>query len=311
MESNEIKVTGKLRKSSIVLFAVAAFLLLLQAIFYGLKAVHSADFHLYMRTLCTIGAIVSTIILCFKKFGGFYGVFSFTMSFFIGFLFEPQPFFIELLLATIGYIIPLTCIIIGLILKTDNTSTFKYVLTNITEKSPNTIKYYAVFLVLYVCFLTVFSVLPKCGLSPIGNIRVDVPMWIIKMQLAWNGFEEDSELYYTRDKTTIHNQSMNEIRAIGIAEKNTYTSVVFFMNKSNNAAYERIKNDLVNAYGDYYADADLEKDEIIEVWSVKNKRGGNKAQIELHSVRTTWGWVPKSLLDCSVTHLYIRVAIWN
>ena len=311
MESNKIKVTGKLRTASIVLFAVAAFLLLLQAIFYGLKAVYSADFHLYMRTLCTIGAIVSTIMLCFKKFGGFYGMFSFTMAFFIGFLFEPQPFYIEILLATIGYIIPWTFIIIGLFLKTNNTSTFKYMLINITEKSPNAIKYYSVFLVLYICFLTVFSILPKCGLSPIGKIRVDVPIWIIKMQLAWNGFEEYSELYYTRNKTTIHNQSINEIKAIGIAEKNTYISVVFFMKESNNATYERIKNDLVNAYGDYYADADLEQDEIIEVWSLKGKRGGKKAQVELHSTRPGFGWESASLLDRSVRHIYIRVAIWN
>jgi hypothetical protein len=79
------------------------------------------------------------------------------------------------------------------------------------------------------------------------------------------------------------------------------------MRDENNEAYEKIKNDLVNTYGHYYADADLDKSEIIEVWQVK--QGTNVAQIELHSARMTWGWAPASLLDCSVIDIYIRVSL--
>lgn len=313
MESNEIKDTGKLCKTSIVLFAVAAFLLLLQAMFYGMKAVHSSDFHLYMLTLCTIGAIVSTIMLCFKKFGGFCGVLSFTAAYLIIFLFEsPLLGSLDVLFDTIGYILPWVCITIGLCIQKDNISTFKNLLIAAKQRNHDIIVNYFMysigFMILYFGFLVFFSISPKRGFAPIGDIRLDAPTWLIKWRLSWDGFENDGRNYYTLEKTSM-NQAINEnnIKAVAVIDRDGLASVLFFVFHANNELYEKIKDDLVNKYGHYYADADVEKQEIIEVWNIKNKKDKVIAQIELHSSRINWGSKPKSLLDCSVIGLQIKV----
>lgn len=317
METIVMNNQSKTNKISNILFIVSALLLSLQFLWMIRLAINTHSFHYLMLAICTIGVIVSLVSLLCKRFGGFSGAVTFTLAYFIVFLFKSSiANSIHIGFHSIGYIIPWTCIIIGLCIKTKNVSTFQHLFNKAKEDNPyinvNYIMRNSIFLILYFVFLCVYINSPKRGFAPIAGIRLDAPVWHIKGKLWWDGFKKTEGV--TSYSITQHsaNKLVNDYKIswVTLIDLDGLALTSFSLYRADDELYAKIKHDIENKYGKYYIDVDYEKNSIIEIWNVIDYQGNVFAQIELHSTRINSQYTyPVSLLDRPIKSIEIDVRI--